>query len=115
MEINAPLADPDENVDTIYIQKSCLSHQVKIWGLMVGKQPFPPYRLTGGMPMQDRKLDQQTIKQLLREADDQWYKTHGSSYNYQEHLDFQAAYIVRNYNQKRKLAEHGVQSGKKHS
>ena len=46
----------------------------------------------------EENLDQQIIRQLLQDADHSWYKVHKVGYNYQEHLDFVAAYIVKHYN-----------------
>ena len=47
--------------------------------------------------MVKEKLDEKRIADLLREADDRWFKTHSGQYKYQEHVDFTAAYIAKNY------------------
>lgn len=48
--------------------------------------------------MPKEKLDQDRIRQLLKEADDRWYASHRGAFNYQSHLDFVAAYIGKHYN-----------------
>lgn len=50
--------------------------------------------------MVNEKLDQKVIVRLLREADDRWYRTHSGEYKYQEHIEFEAAYIAKNYHRK---------------
>jgi hypothetical protein len=50
--------------------------------------------------MENEKLDQKVIVRLLREADDRWYRTHSGEYKYQEHIEFEAAYIAKNYYRK---------------
>jgi len=54
--------------------------------------------------MPKEKLDQQRIKELLQAADHRWYATHSAQYNYQEYLDFVAAYIAKNYHREKKHA-----------
>jgi hypothetical protein len=50
--------------------------------------------------MVNGKLDEKVIVRLLREADNRWYKTHSGQYKYQEHIEFEAAYIAKNYYRK---------------
>ena len=45
----------------------------------------------------NEKLDQQRIREVLQAADDRWYASHSGQYQYQEYLDFVAAYIIKNY------------------
>jgi len=42
------------------------------------------------------KLDKETIKALLEEADMRWHSL-GKATDYRGHLDFTADYLVRNY------------------
>lgn len=43
------------------------------------------------------RLDKKRVRELLREADDKWYRQHSGKYEYQGHLDFTAGYIAENY------------------
>jgi len=47
--------------------------------------------------MPNIKLDKEIIRGLLQKADDRWFATHSGQFNYQEHLEFTAEYVARNY------------------
>jgi len=51
------------------------------------------------------KLEQGRILDLLAEADVKWFTNHPSYYDYREHLEFTANYVVRNYSKKPKKKE----------
>ena len=42
-------------------------------------------------------LDETRVLQLLAEADTRWFKSHSGQFNYCEHLEFVADYVVENY------------------
>ena len=43
------------------------------------------------------KLDKERIQELLQKADSKWFASHGGQFNYQEHLQFTAEYLVKHY------------------
>lgn len=43
------------------------------------------------------KLDKETIRELLVKADRKWFSLHEAGFNYQEHINFTAGYIVSQY------------------
>ena len=47
--------------------------------------------------MTNEKLDKERIRELLQKADGKWFARHKGQFNYQEHLDFTADYIVKHY------------------
>ncbi|MDD5510508.1 MAG: hypothetical protein PHI12_06855 [Dehalococcoidales bacterium] len=46
------------------------------------------------------KLDRDKILFLLAEANTKWFNSHSGRFDYREHLEFKADYIVKNYNKK---------------
>lgn len=44
------------------------------------------------------RLDEEQLYQLLRDADDLWYREHTNTSTYREHLEFTAEFISKNYN-----------------
>lgn len=48
------------------------------------------------------KLDPARIKELMKEADDRWYRTHLREFTYEQHLEFTANYVADNYYHKRR-------------
>lgn len=48
------------------------------------------------------KLDKAVILTLLAKGDTKWYQRHSDRFNYREHLEFTAEYIVRNYDKEAK-------------
>lgn len=48
------------------------------------------------------KLNENVILSLLKKADSKWYTGHSGQFNYREHQEFVARYIVRNYNKEAK-------------
>jgi len=47
--------------------------------------------------MPNVKLDRETIRELLRKADEKWFANHGGLFKYQEHLEFTTEYLVKHY------------------
>ncbi|MDD5045142.1 MAG: hypothetical protein PHG51_06350 [Candidatus Omnitrophica bacterium] len=54
------------------------------------------------MPFEKAKL-----MKLLRGADEAWFAKHAGHFNYQEHLEHTADYIVKNYDKKVGSRENG--------
>jgi len=57
------------------------------------------------------KLDYQEARHLLEEADRKWFASHSAGFNYQEHLDFVADYIVKHYG-KRERGSRNMKGGR---
>lgn len=57
---------------------------------------------------EEKKLDRDQIRQLLREADEKWYAKHALDFDYNGHLDFVAAYIVKHYNKEKRQKKETV-------
>jgi len=53
--------------------------------------------------MTNQRLDETRILELLAEADTKWFNSHSGHFKYQEHLEFIADYITRNYHRGMKL------------
>jgi len=54
--------------------------------------------------MTNQKFDKTRILHLLAEADTKWFNSHSGEYKYQEHLEFVAEHLAKNYH---KGAKHG--------
>ena len=48
------------------------------------------------------KLNKEIILSLLAQADTKWYTSRSDRFNYRDHLEFTAEYIVKNYNKEAK-------------
>ena len=46
------------------------------------------------------KLDKTIILSLLAEADIKWFKDHTIQFDYRQHLEATADYVVKNYNRR---------------
>ncbi len=51
------------------------------------------------------RLEKDRILELLAEADTKWYNAHSDLFKYQEHLEFIAEYIAKNYHRQGKNHE----------
>jgi len=49
-------------------------------------------------PAKKERLDKTRILQLLAAADTKWFNSHTGQFNYREHLEYIAEYLVKNYN-----------------